>query len=134
MLRSGQRRGPASWVPPWGVGTVLQEAVRKPSSSSGQEIAHSTRPCSSGNFASPTKGSGVSVLRFSSVEARKSESPLGKWMLSFSGVWSPFSRRLLSSEEHTSELQSLMRISYAVFCLKKRKRIYPEQAYTAITR
>src|SRR3546814_3697860 len=26
------------------------------------------------------------------------------------------------SEEHTSELQSLMRISYAVFCLKKKKR------------
>src|SRR3546814_10429378 len=32
-------------------------------------------------------------------------------------------RVLLRSEEHTSELQSLMRISYAVFCLKK-KRIY----------
>src|SRR3546814_7363061 len=32
------------------------------------------------------------------------------------------------SEEHTSELQSLMRISYAVFCLKKKRRssiIYP---------
>src|SRR3546814_9206879 len=28
-------------------------------------------------------------------------------------------RRGLRSEEHTSELQSLMRISYAVFCLKK---------------
>src|SRR3546814_6937643 len=28
----------------------------------------------------------------------------------------------LRSEEHTSELQSLMRISYAVFCLKKKKR------------
>src|SRR3546814_1494204 len=28
---------------------------------------------------------------------------------------------LLRSEEHTSELQSLMRISYAVFCLKKKK-------------
>src|SRR3546814_1538993 len=27
------------------------------------------------------------------------------------------------SEEHTSELQSLMRISYAVFCLKKKKRM-----------
>src|SRR3546814_4729456 len=27
------------------------------------------------------------------------------------------------SEEHTSELQSLMRISYAVFCLKKKSRI-----------
>src|SRR3546814_1484778 len=29
-------------------------------------------------------------------------------------------QRLLRSEEHTSELQSLMRISYAVFCLKKK--------------
>src|SRR3546814_4390974 len=29
--------------------------------------------------------------------------------------------RRLRSEEHTSELQSLMRISYAVFCLKKKK-------------
>src|SRR3546814_5023754 len=28
------------------------------------------------------------------------------------------------SEEHTSELQSLMRISYAVFCLKKKTRTY----------
>src|SRR3546814_4090210 len=28
------------------------------------------------------------------------------------------------SEEHTSELQSLMRTSYAVFCLKKKKTIY----------
>src|SRR3546814_9756831 len=30
------------------------------------------------------------------------------------------------SEEHTSELQSLMRISYAVFCLKKKKQLTPE--------
>src|SRR3546814_8112063 len=29
--------------------------------------------------------------------------------------------RAVRSEEHTSELQSLMRISYAVFCLKKKK-------------
>src|SRR3546814_4207768 len=29
----------------------------------------------------------------------------------------------MRSEEHTSELQSLMRISYAVFCLKKKKHI-----------
>src|SRR3546814_6347665 len=29
--------------------------------------------------------------------------------------------RIYRSEEHTSELQSLMRISYAVFCLKKKK-------------
>src|SRR3546814_7716200 len=31
-------------------------------------------------------------------------------------------RRFERSEEHTSELQSLMRISYAVFCLKKKKK------------
>src|SRR3546814_3974609 len=31
------------------------------------------------------------------------------------------------SEEHTSELQSLMRISYAVFCLKKKKRIQEKE-------
>src|SRR3546814_7672633 len=31
-------------------------------------------------------------------------------------------RRAQRSEEHTSELQSLMRISYAVFCLKKKKK------------
>src|SRR3546814_1141596 len=37
---------------------------------------------------------------------------IGLWMLGFS----------FRSEEHTSELQSLMRISYAVFCLKKKKR------------
>src|SRR3546814_5490314 len=30
----------------------------------------------------------------------------------------------MRSEEHTSELQSLMRISYAVFCLKKKKQIH----------
>src|SRR3546814_2855110 len=30
--------------------------------------------------------------------------------------------RQMRSEEHTSELQSLMRISYAVFCLKKKKK------------
>src|SRR3546814_7891427 len=32
------------------------------------------------------------------------------------------------SEEHTSELQSLMRISYAVFCLKKKKQKYNYQS------
>src|SRR3546814_8970997 len=31
-------------------------------------------------------------------------------------------RHTIRSEEHTSELQSLMRISYAVFCLKKKKK------------
>src|SRR3546814_8371173 len=34
------------------------------------------------------------------------------------------------SEEHTSELQSLMRISYAVFCLKQKKKKYQPHGQT----
>src|SRR3546814_450377 len=37
---------------------------------------------------------------------------------------------VLRSEEHTSELQSLMRISYAVFCLKKKKQQYSHISIT----
>src|SRR3546814_3060022 len=36
----------------------------------------------------------------------------------------------LRSEEHTSELQSLMRISYAVFCLKKKNNQHKNTTYT----
>src|SRR3546814_4534633 len=35
-------------------------------------------------------------------------------------VWGPHDGSIHRSEEHTSELQSLMRISYAVFCFKKK--------------
>src|SRR3546814_2784503 len=38
------------------------------------------------------------------------------------GGWHKRNSYRKRSEEHTSELQSLMRISYAVFCLKKKKR------------
>src|SRR3546814_10776961 len=42
--------------------------------------------------------------------------------------------QLHRSEEHTSELQSLMRISYAVFCLKKKKYSYIKiDIYTLFT-
>src|SRR3546814_7882073 len=36
------------------------------------------------------------------------------------------------SEEHTSELQSLMRISYAVFCLKKKIQMFKQQINTRL--
>src|SRR3546814_6590459 len=42
------------------------------------------------------------------------------WRVTIGWRRTPFPER---SEEHTSELQSLMRISYAVFCLKKKKHI-----------
>src|SRR3546814_1510882 len=40
-------------------------------------------------------------------------------------------RRAVRSEEHTSELQSLMRISYAVFCLKKKTTITYLQLFSS---
>src|SRR3546814_2844470 len=47
------------------------------------------------------------------------------WSLTFWGyALTAICVPLLRSEEHTSELQSLMRISYAVFCLKKKKYAY----------
>src|SRR3546814_3112497 len=39
----------------------------------------------------------------------------------------PVGGRDYRSEEHTSELQSLMRISYAVFCLKKKRKFITQQ-------
>src|SRR3546814_6427508 len=50
--------------------------------------------------------------------------PLQAWMREWLAPVrsSQKARQQLRSEEHTSELQSLMRISYAVFCLKKKKR------------
>src|SRR3546814_3273864 len=44
--------------------------------------------------------------------------------------WDRFLKR---SEEHTSELQSLMRISYAVFCLKKKKHTQSQYTMTRAT-
>src|SRR3546814_6929288 len=43
-------------------------------------------------------------------------------MLGFSDSTKDGGYLMARSEEHTSELQSLMRISYAVFCLKKKKK------------
>src|SRR3546814_9042641 len=40
----------------------------------------------------------------------------------------------LRSEEHTSELQSLMRISYAVFCLKQKKKTHTLNSNNLLTR
>src|SRR3546814_895422 len=47
----------------------------------------------------------------------------GTKLYRYDGTWRRAYAELFRSEEHTSELQSLMRISYAVFCLKKKKNI-----------
>src|SRR3546814_1503920 len=49
--------------------------------------------------------------------------------------WAQLGYHAKRSEEHTSELQSLMRISYAVFCLKKKNTsIYGHTTYNTIQR
>src|SRR3546814_2305023 len=51
----------------------------------------------------------------------------GSWSIGFSQkIALPAAAARTRSEEHTSELQSLMRISYAVFCLKKTKKNTPQ--------
>src|SRR3546814_7146937 len=60
------------------------------------------------------------------VEPLPADSPLRRYDLnifgSHNGSNTQDAVRRVRSEEHTSELQSLMRISYAVFCLKKKKK------------
>src|SRR3546814_2863352 len=57
------------------------------------------------------------------TEAAEARTKLGLSQADFAGMLGVSVRTLQDwerSEEHTSELQSLMRISYAVFCLKKK--------------
>src|SRR3546814_3171078 len=69
----------------------------------------STTPCC---FASPERRS---VLGPGIVSARSNSSTDSCWQ-----KYGPLCSSCSRSEEHTSEFQSLMRISYAVFCLKKK--------------
>src|SRR3546814_2833005 len=56
---------------------------------------------------------------------------LGLWLMQFLVVILIERDR---SEEHTSELQSLMRISYAVFCLKKKTQVLTGTPMHSLTR
>src|SRR3546814_3442020 len=60
-----------------------------------------------------------SVVAFGDrIEANFASVPVGEDWFTAGVTYAGYNR----SEEHTSELQSLMRISYAVFCLKKKKK------------
>src|SRR3546814_5976516 len=58
-----------------------------------------------------------------------------QWVLDENRSWNEqyALQSMLRSEEHTSELQSLMRISYAVFCLKKTNNTHKKLNYTHST-
>src|SRR3546814_5290077 len=57
------------------------------------------------------------VGRINNIEVKPDE--ITKAMIEQARRFPGQERQVMRSEEHTSELQSLMRISYAVFCLKK---------------
>src|SRR3546814_806798 len=73
----------------------------------------------------PLVGRGAEVERTIQVLCRRRKNnPLyvGEAGVGKTALAEGLARRIVRSEEHTSELQSLMRISYAVFCLKKKKK------------
>src|SRR3546814_3123120 len=76
-------------------------------------------PCEISGAPNGWASAGRHVLRAARANDRAVEIVVGKsihispWTIRWKGT--------IRSEEHTSELQSLMRISYAVFCLKKKK-------------
>src|SRR3546814_7416362 len=98
-----------SWRTDLGIATIPRWFAAK-------RVSATIWPCKERLFAPPT---GVSSASFLHVGDRET------FALPHAGdgIWISinFSIIIRRSEEHTSELQSLMRISYAVFCLKKKK-------------
>src|SRR3546814_10728774 len=82
-----------------------------------------------GGLSSPPNNVGVCDRVISRIATRMSGRDPSAWILREPGIGRVTESDSCSvccsserSEEHTSELQSLMRISYAVFCLKKKKK------------
>src|SRR3546814_5709408 len=78
--------------------------------------AHHRGPPTVGSLTCAPNG-GINMIAHGPPVLRSGITP----RLEIAGDESVSRRAAVRSEEHTSELQSLMRISYAVFCLKKKK-------------
>src|SRR3546814_5133917 len=83
-------------------------------------------------FSEPDPETGIEVHRYGAHIFHTNNLRVWNWVQRFC-AWEPYEHRVFTrhggrvfpmpisrSEEHTSELQSLMRISYAVFCLKQK--------------
>src|SRR3546814_2046075 len=89
----------------------------------------------------PNRRGGKSQSPSSAYASTSAPAPLSAFPLAIAPAPPSFARKsrnrdsmlarrflwIIRSEEHTSELQSLMRISYAVFCLKKKKKKKKQQ-------
>src|SRR3546814_1114928 len=90
------------------------QSWKRPRDAGTSKRCHSTVPGTSSRLIQRSEvASSISEVRCISACELRSWPPLPN----------PITRVISRSEEHTSELQSLMRISYAVFCLKKKKDI-----------
>src|SRR3546814_2346254 len=97
--------------------------IRRASATSVTACVVSRRQCTAGTVA------GAPISRASTkvsvtLRGRAAKSAAGRLWLTGRAISTLQYRKAstaVRSEEHTSELQSLMRISYAVFCLKKKK-------------
>src|SRR3546814_4230409 len=66
--------------------------------------------------------SGPIIFSAGTSQSSNTNSAVGDPRMPIFSIFCPTEKPGMRSEEHTSELQSLMRISYAVFCLKKKKK------------
>src|SRR3546814_1635824 len=73
---------------------------------------------------------GAHILSGAVIEPEPLDALLPGWRDNPPPICVPVTGDEFRSEEHTSELQSLMRISYAAFCLKKKKHIHCTQQQT----
>src|SRR3546814_1821915 len=111
--------------------TALQprRRVKEPAST----VGHAKRPAMILRSAPASSMHSAKLVTMERATRRGSASNVGSRRISGSPreLKRQVSQHARRSEEHTSELQSLMRISYAVFCLKKKNTIHltDQQAY-----
>src|SRR3546814_1256485 len=104
--------------------TTLFRSGDERASTTADAVAVRVKGCDANGFRS-TRTSRAAALKIDGYLGMSPATPAGmsgEWAGSATVVLPAASRSMADrSEEHTSELQSLMRISYAVFCLKKKK-------------
>src|SRR3546814_2006389 len=93
---------------------ALEGARNRPTDSVGSRAGSAMRDAAAGTVRAGIDGNRAPDATFCRAQARR---PAHRFRPAWQGA-----RLTDRSEEHTSELQSLMRISYAVFCLKKKKK------------
>src|SRR3546814_8496501 len=104
-------------------GWLTNEAAQQLMTSAGKDLATLTAAAKQKGFKAVPLGVKASISFDNKIERQASRNVIGI----LPGSERPDEYVIYRSEEHTSELRSLMRISYAVFCLKTKKKITTTQ-------